>query len=250
MLFRSSSMKKIIVLIISIIYYNLSLAATYYWIGGNSGSWTTASNWSLSSGGSPASFYPLANDAVIFDNGQTIEVLFNVTGTSNILGFSDFKIINNTQLTLVNTIAVSKNTFYINTGSTAYFEVVQSGSSLSLKSNTNTNFCFGADGLIGGPKLVFNGPVKCILQSGINTTYGPTLNSSQDSIIINALFYIGPAIPNTGINPVGNKFRFTSNGIYQIDKDGGVYLFAKWESGSLIRITGTVNTYPTYWNGF
>ena len=70
------------------------------------------------------------------------------------------------------------------------------------------------------------------------------------SIIINSLYYIGPAIPNTGINPVGNKFRFTSNGIYQIDKDGGIYLFAKWESGSLIKITGTVNNFPTYWNGF
>lgn len=225
-------------------------AINYYWIGGTSGSWTTSSNWSTSSGGSPAAFYPMANDAPIFDNGLNVEVLFNITGTSNILGFSNFKVINNTQLTLTNTINVPKNTFYINSGSSSYFEIVETGSSLSLKSNTNTNFCFGADGLFGGPRYLFNGDVRCILQPAFNTNLGPTLCSIQDSIIINRVFYIGPALSQTGINPTGNKFRFGPNGVYHIDKDGGVYLYAKWEKGSLIKITGTVNSFPSYWNSF
>ncbi len=228
-----------------------SKATTYYWIGGSSGSWNSSTNWSLNSGGSPASFYPLANDAPVFDNGLSVQVLFNVSGTSNVLGFSNFTVLNNTQLTLVNTVNVTKNTFYINTGSSNYFEVVQMGSSLTLKSNTNTNFCFGMDGFIGsGMRYVFNGPIKCVLQPGLNTNLGPTISSLQDSIIINELFYIGPALSQTGINPTGNKFRFASKAVYQIDKDGGVFLFGKWESGSLIKITGSVNSFPSYWNGF
>jgi hypothetical protein len=244
-------MSKLYYLLILLFSFFRAQATTYYWIGGSSGNWNAATNWSLSSSGSPASFYPLANDAPVFDNGLSVQVLFNVSGTSNVLGFSNFKVLNNTQLTLINTVNVSKNTFYINTGSSNYFEVVQSGSSLSLKSNTNTNFCFGMDGFIGsGMKYVFNGPIKCILQPGLNTNLGPTISSLQDSMIINELFYIGPALAATGINPTGNKFRFASKAVYQIDKDGGVFLYGKWESGSLIKITGTVNSFPTYWNGF
>ena len=244
-------MPRLIYLLIFLCSFFYSRATTYYWIGGSSGNWSASTNWSLNSGGSPASFYPLANDAPVFDNGLFVQVLFNVSGTSNVLGFSNFKVLNNTQLTLVNTVNVSKNTFYINTGSSNYFEVVQMGSSLTLKSNTNTNFCFGMDGFIGsGMRYVFNGPIRCVLQSGLNTNLGPTLSSLQDSMIINELFYIGPALVTTGINPTGNKFRFASKAVYQIDKDGGIFLFGKWESGSLIRITGSVNSFPSYWNGF
>ncbi|MBL7748768.1 MAG: hypothetical protein JNM19_15125, partial [Chitinophagaceae bacterium] len=70
----------------------------------------------------------------------------------------------------------------------------------------------------------------------------------QDSIIINALFYVGPAISQTGSNPTGlNKYRFSSGSVYQVDKNGGVIPGGKWEQGSLIRITGTGSAFPSTW---
>jgi len=241
-------------LFICLLVFFLSIqtyATTYYWIGGTSGNWNTFSNWSFTSGGSAASFYPASNDAVIFDNGQSITVSYDLAG--NDIGFSSFSVKNNTQLTLVNTInlaAGSARSFTINNGApTSYYEVVEAGSSLSLKSNTNTIFSLGSDNLSSG-RMVFNGKIYCIIQDNLNTNYGPRLNATLDSMIINNLYYIGPSITSVGINPVGNKFRFGPNSVYQIDKDGGIYLFGKWESGSLIKITGTRSSFPLYWNGF
>ncbi len=229
----------------------LPQSGIYYWIGGASGNWTTASNWSLTSGGSPASTFPVANDGVVFNTANTITV--NYDPASHDIGFASFTIINNTQVTLVNNIAPAGNNrgFTINNGNaSAYYEVVEAGSSLKLISNINTaHFSLGSDVLSSG-RLLFNGPVYCINQA-INTAYGPRLNASTDSIIINNLFIItSPDAIVQGSNPIGNKFHFGPQGIYQIDKNGGIYLFGKWDNGALIKVTGSGNSFPVYWNGF
>jgi hypothetical protein len=226
-----------------------SLATTYYWIGGASLKWSNSQNWSLTSGGSPASFAPVQNDVVIFNKGGNVTVEYDVS--THDIGFADFKVLNNTQLTLINIIALNSGTFRrsftINNGqSSSYFEVVEAGSSLTLSSNSNTTFSLGS--FLSSGRMVFNGPVKCMINDAINTSYGPRLDAS-DSIIVNNLFYIGTSNTPNGINPLNNKFRFGPNGIYQIDKDGGIFVYGKWESGSLIRVTGTKTTFPSYWNG-
>lgn len=61
-------LKKIFLFISFSILLNSTLfSATYYWIGG-SGNWSDASNWSLTSGGTPAASIPSGTDDVIFDN--------------------------------------------------------------------------------------------------------------------------------------------------------------------------------------
>ena len=219
-------------------------ATTYYWIGGAAGNWSTASNWSNSSGGAAASFYPMQNDAIIFDNGQTVTVNYNLG--LNAVGFANFSVINNTQLILVNTLAANRS-FYINSSGGPYFEVVQSGSSLTLKSNTNNYFTIGGDFSSG--RMIFNGNLYCINQD-VNTTYGPSVDAT-DSVIINNLFYIGPSnITAVGSNPRGlGKFRFASKAVYQIDKNKGIILGGKWEQGSKIRVTGTTTDFPYTWLG-
>ncbi len=229
----------------------LPQAGIYYWIGGTSGNWSTASNWSLTSGGSPASTFPVANDGVVFNTANTVTV--NYDPASHDIGFSSFSIKNNTQVTLVNNIAPAGTNrgFTINNGNaTAYYEVVESGSSLKLISNINTaHFSLGSDVLSSG-RMLFNGPVYCINQA-INTTYGPRLNATTDSMIINNLFIItSPDAVVQGSNPIGNKFHFGPQGIYQIDKNGGIYLFGKWDNGALIKVTGSGNSFPVFWNGF
>lgn len=47
-------------------------AETYYWIGGESGDWSSASNWSLSESGSAASAAPTASDTAVFASSATI----------------------------------------------------------------------------------------------------------------------------------------------------------------------------------
>lgn len=252
--YNNFKMKRILPsLSLLLLIFQSSLATTYYWIGGSSLKWSNPLNWSLSSGGSPANSAPVQNDIVIFDKGGNVTVEFDVADLD--IGFADFKVINNTQLTLINTINVSKKSFCISKTSGTYYEVVQAGSSLTLKSNSNTDFSFGSDVKSAGI-MVFNGKISCIIQDGVNTDKGPMINATsnsflKDSIIINDTFYIGPysALQTGGINPVGNNFRFGPNSVYHIDKDGGVYLYGKWESGSLIKITGTRSRFPTYWNG-
>lgn len=246
-------MQKIILIAVMFFVLNPANAGShYYWIGGSSGQWTTAVNWSSSSNGAPGSFYPGANDFVHFDNGQIVTVDYNLA--ANDVGFGGFYITNNTQLILVNNVALLSSPFSrsltINSGaSTSYFEIVQAGSSLTLKSNANTALIFGSNNYSSG-RMVFNGPVYCINQA-INTTYGPTLNST-DSVIINDLFYVGPTISTTvrGSNPIGSKFRVSSTGTYQIDKNEGYVIGGKWLPGSLLKITGTIDQLPTYWAGY
>ena len=244
-------MRKISLLFFAFSFVLQTQAAIYYWIGGTSGNWSTVANWSLTSGGSPASAYPAANDGVVFNTGNTITV--NYDPASHDIGFSSFAINNNTQLTLVNNIAPAGTNrgFTINNGNaSAYYEVVAAGSSLKLMSNINTaHFSLGSDVLSSG-RLLFNGPVYCMNQT-INTSYGPRLNAATDSIIINNLFTItSPDAVIQGSNPVGNKFHFGPQGIYQIDKNGGILLYGKWDNGALIKITGSGSAFPTYWNGF
>lgn len=223
---------------------------TYYWIGGTSGNWTDGSKWSLTSGGGASNAYPGANDLFYFNTGDSIVVNYDMPGHAT--GFKDFKISNQTKLTLINTVSVNTNRWFtINNGnSSAYYEVVEAGSVLTLMSNSNLNhFSLGEDGFSSG-RMVFNGKIICLNQA-VNTNYGPRLNAFTDSIIINDLYYYGESTQGyRGSNPIGNKFRFGPNGIYQIDRDGGIFLFAKWEKGSLIKITGTRSNFPSYWNGF
>jgi|LakMenEpi03Aug12_release.lakeMendotaPanAssembly.Ray.scaffolds.fasta_scaffold00718_46 hypothetical protein len=236
-------MKKVYILLLFSIAFLPVSAATYFWIGGTAGNWSAAANWSNTSAGVPAAFAPGANDSVTFDNGLTVSVNYDLA--ANDIGFSSFTVINNTQLVLENTVAATRS-LTINNASSTYFEVVAAGSSLTLKSNTNNVFSFGSD-LLSSGWMVFNGDVRCINQA-INTTGGPRLNA-QDSIIINKLFYVGPAIAS-GSNPTGmNKFRISSGATYQLDKNGGVVIGGKWEPGSLIRVTGSVSEFPLVWLG-
>ena len=48
-------------------------AATFYWVGGDSGEWGTASNWSTTEGGAGGSVVPRGSDTVVFTKDVTIE---------------------------------------------------------------------------------------------------------------------------------------------------------------------------------
>jgi hypothetical protein len=222
----------------------------FYWIGGASGDWTTSANWSNTPGGAPASSYPQNNDEFYFNTGGNIQVNYNLPSSD--ASFKNFRISNNTNLTLTNTISPSGNNraFTINNGNnTAYYEIIEAGSTLTMRNNSSLcYFSLGSDVMSSG-RMVINGNIFCIQSSFSNTNIGPRLNA-KDSIIINGLYYIGnPSSATVGGNPINNNFRFGPNGVYQIDKDGGIFPFAKWEKGSLIKITGTRANFPNYWNG-
>ena len=135
-------MKKFLLLVsYSLLSASAALAAPFFWIGGSAGSWPSSGNWSATSNGTAGTFVPGANDDVTFDNGLTIDLTYNAA--SNSIGFRTFTVINNTQLILTNTIAATR-TFGINNSFGTSYEVVQAGSSLTLRSTNNTNtFEFG-----------------------------------------------------------------------------------------------------------
>lgn len=236
-------MRKFFVVSVLILLAAQSSGADRFWVGGAAGIWNSTFNWSASSGGTNGVSVPVANDNVIFDNGLQINVSYDLP--ANDVGFAGFLVTSNTHLILTNTISATRS-ITINNNSGTYYTVVEAGSTLVLQSNTNTVFNFGSTALSSG-RMVFNGVVYCLNQA-VNTSNGPRLNA-QDSIIINGLFLVGPAIPQTGSNPAGSKFRFNNNSIYELAKNGGVIPAAKWVRGSLIKITGTTSSFPSTWLG-
>ncbi len=72
-------------------FSNLLIANDHYWIGGT-GNWTTASNWSPTSGGAPGTTFPGLNDNAIFDanSGLTTTSIVTLDGnfTIDTLDFS------------------------------------------------------------------------------------------------------------------------------------------------------------------
>lgn len=235
-------MKKLYSLFIVLSCIPFTFGATRYWVGGTSGNWNTTASWSATSGGSSGASVPTTGDAVFFENGLTTAVTYDLPGAD--IGFAGFSVINNTQLILTNTITPTRSISITNVSS-SYYEVVAAGSSLTLKSTTNSPFNFGSTALSSG-RMVFNGDIKCINQAG-NNSNGPRL-VAQDSIIINALYYVGPSITQLGSNPSGSKFRFSNGSVYQLDKNNGVIPGGKYEPSSLIRVTGTTSGFPSTWN--
>src|SRR4051812_4667329 len=110
-------MKKIYFLLFCCISATRLLAADYYWIGGAGPSnWDLASNWSATSNGSAGTLTPAANDRVYFSNGGAVTVNYNIAS----VGFADFAVTNNTQLTLISTVAATR-TFGLNATGTSYY---------------------------------------------------------------------------------------------------------------------------------
>ncbi|MEO7311625.1 MAG: hypothetical protein ABIX01_14570 [Chitinophagaceae bacterium] len=234
-------MNKIYLMVLALGCMAKSFAADYYWIGGvGPSNWSAGSNWSASSGGAAGTLTPAANDKVFFDAGGSVEVNYNIAS----VGFGDFAITNNTNLTLVNTAAATR-TFGINATGTNYYTIVATGSSLTLKSSSSSIFAFQ----MTSGRAVFNGPVYCINQAA-NTANGPRMDGSGDSIIINNLLYAGPQIAQLGSSHTGGKFRFGPSAVYQIDRNGGTTVAGNYSKTSLIKLTGTTTTTPTFGAGF
>ena len=234
-------MKKIYILLALVIFINADIiAAPYYWVGGTSGNWQSSSNWSSTSGGAGGAGIPAAADDVTFDAGGIVTVAYDATSAS--LFFKTFQVINNTQLVLQLSIFSNKS-FGINNAGT--FEIVAAGSSMTLRSSTDKVFEFATQ--IG--KCVFNGDVSCETVAA-NVNNGPTLNSTADSIVINALVYSGdngvsiPSVASTFL--LGSKFRVSANAVYQLDRRSGNIPSARYVSGSLIRITGVKDASPVF----
>ncbi len=233
-------MKKNFISILCLLLATASFAANYYWVGAASGgNFSNSANWSSTSGGAGGFITPAAGDGVFFDNGGTLSVNYDLSVTT-VLGFSDFQVINNTQLTLINTTTGTRSFGISGTAGNTY-TVVAAGSSLTLATTANTSLRFAT--VVG--KCVFDGPVNCI-NSTINTSAGPTLvtSATTDSIIINNLFYQGPITGGAGSNPQGALYRFGPSSIYQIDRNSGFTVAGKYAPTSLIRITGTSTTGP------
>jgi hypothetical protein len=232
-------MKKIFISILCLLLATASFAANYYWVGATTGgNFSTSSNWSSTSGGAGGFITPVAGDGVIFDNGGTISVNYDLS--TSVTNFSDFQVINNTQLILINT-TTGTRTFGISGTAGNTYTVVAAGSSLTLSTTANTSLRFAT--AVG--KCVFDGPVYC-LNGTINTSAGPTLvtSATTDSIVINNLFYQGPITGGAGSNPQGTLYRFGASSVYQIDRNSGFTVAGKYAPTSLIRITGTSTTGP------
>lgn len=63
--------------------------ATYYWVSGGNGLWSSSSNWSLSSGGTGGAGVPSTSDTAVFD-GNSPNVTLNTSPTIGVLNASAF----------------------------------------------------------------------------------------------------------------------------------------------------------------
>ena len=106
---------------------------SYYWIGGASGTFTTASNWSRTSGGDPADAYPsTANDAAIFDSAAAVSL-----SAKTIVG----RLVLNDTVSFTSTTAISVSTSSVDGNHLEVSAVVGTGklvmSGVSLRSGVS-----------------------------------------------------------------------------------------------------------------
>lgn len=105
-------------------------AATKYWIGSDGGSFATASNWSLTSGGAPTSVAPIYGDSAIFDSAVNTNASITASMTGSSIEIRDGYTKN---ITLNSSVKLVLNTLKI--GSSSSTVILGTNSKLVLKGN-------------------------------------------------------------------------------------------------------------------
>jgi hypothetical protein len=192
---------------------SLSAQTTYTWVGGGTGLWTQANNWS------PVGVPDATNEIARFD-GSTTTV--NIKANINVWGLY---LVNNANVTLQSDSTASR-IFTVNDQASATDLQIPAGSSLTIRGrnfgNNDTDLQF---------RLVSNTTTASIS--------GTLLVGTDDA---------GSMTPTGSTNLTIGIWSFNGGSVYDHNRDGGSLTYGTlctFAAGSTFRITGIVNTAPT-----
>ncbi len=218
---KLSRMKKIYVLTVVCLAFvtGVSAQTTYYWIGAAGGNWNSASNWSLTSGGSAAADYPqLATDKAIFDADGTPNLNLSVS-------INSLTVSNNASVKITGVGGTTQTITVNSTNAAAPALAIAAGAKLEMDAVTNSesviSFAANSQGAING-EWVLSGDVdspswgyftlpssgastRVIIKTGGKLTVGPTSSIYPDEYNVADNFLVfqsGSTLEFQGENPI------------------------------------------------
>lgn len=213
---------------------SVSLAAPRFWVGGATGVWNSAANWSATSGGAGGAGVPGSSDDVTFDTDAVVDVSLASIGVRSV------KVTNNRVVKLwTNTTTVLTVT---GNGVTPGLDI-DAGSTLRDSTNGVNPFTFvfsggsTATGAIDGTWLLAGsedapGP-RFQVQSGANVQVGGTITMNPFATFIDVVS--------------GGTLSFNASSNFNLACDGGIVPSnATFNTTSTINVTGSVVSLPSF----
>jgi trimeric autotransporter adhesin len=214
-----------------------SAAQSRYWVGVSGSNWTNGTNWSLTSGGGGGAGAPTSVQDVIFDNSFSGTVSYDA-GTITVNSLT----ITSSSNVILSLAGATGRTLTCNNGgavTNAFF--IQSGSTLTMTTATNSiNFTLG---FASNSKGQIDGTY--ITAGAIVGGSGGRIDATSSILTINGIYRMNTGSSNFTGATLANT-TFSSGSTYEINKDGGSFPTATWNTGSLARHTGMISGAPVF----
>lgn len=251
-------MKKVYLAISLLLLMNVVIAQSRYWVGPSGGQWSSAANWSATSGGTSGASYPVAANDVIFDNGFSGTVDMDVL-SSTTFSVNSLLITGNSTVTLQRTQTGGGTRVFqlMSTGTSTKGLQINSGSTLVIDANDNTTGTLNVDLALTGSAGV-TGEIAGNLYfkgSGVAGTGSAQLDLQDDATHYAALVVKSGGLIKYFVNSgntspgSGNYLTMEAGSIYELNKNGGSFPPGNWDANSLVRMTGTTSTISPTFNG-
>jgi Secretion system C-terminal sorting domain len=235
-------MKRLFTFLVFSLFAYSSFATDYYWIGATGGTWSTASNWSLTSGGAAAASGPFSGlDKAFFTSSATVTVAASQVSLGSLTLSAGATVVLQTTATST----------YIFGATLPAIVTVPVGATLQLNSAV-TNATTGGVTLKTNAGSTIGGTLECVSGSGSKIDVG-------GNITITGTIKIGTQLKAGSYADCGN-YTFTSgtvlfnaNSVFELARSaGGSIPNATWDATSEIKITGCQSTGgpALSWGGF
>lgn len=209
-------MKKVYVLLMTMMLTVMGWSKTTTWTGGVNSNWDNAGNWDNG--------VPAANDDVIIPTGFTLTIT-RVAQAGDIT-LTSFLIQGNSSIRLVNTVV---RTITIANGAGFNDFAIAAPAQLTLGTNINLTL---ASGSVGNPTA-----------AGIDGDFIIEANRTYDTDNADVVTNVDGIIQNSGtVAGVASRLFFNGGSAYIHSRNGGSIPLATWNSTSTASVTGIINT--------
>ena len=231
-------MKRVIFFLLLLLAGSITcIGQSRYWVGASGGTWSTAANWSLTSGGGGGAGAPTSVQDAVFDNAFTGTVSYDAgTITLNSLSVKSLSVI-----TLSLAGATGRILTCNNGGAVTNAFFVETGSTLTMTTSINSidftlAFASTSKGQIDG---------TYITAGAITGGSGGRIDATSSLLTINGIYRSNNGSSNfTGVTAL-NTF-FNAGSVYEINKNGGSVPTATWNATSKVSILGSNPNNPTF----
>ncbi|MEP7254971.1 MAG: T9SS type A sorting domain-containing protein [Ferruginibacter sp.] len=219
------------------------IGQTRYWVGGAGGTWSTAANWSLTSGGGGGAGAPTSVQDAIINTNATINIDVAV-GVNSITITNNSSVIFQTAVTrniAPTSTSLANPAFRLDAGSTLTMDCTNAAGTNNLLLDLSNGI--GVVGQINGT-LIFSGTGGSASSNARFSTFSGAL--SFGNVTVSNTGYI-KFFPNSGnATTSATSFTMQNGATYEISKDGGSFPNGVWQTTSLALVTGSGANGPSF----